>query len=84
MSITLSAPPAIVQDVRIYAEKHATSLNALIREHLEFIAAKERNARKKEADKLMDFFCRYYRAPRFGGGGRDGFCCGKIVATDKM
>ena len=56
MSITLSAPPAIVQDVRIYAEKHATSLNALIREHLEFIAAKERNARKKEADKLMDFF----------------------------
>lgn len=56
MSITLSAPPAIVQDVRIYAEKHATSLNALIREHLEFIAAKERNARKKEADKLMNFF----------------------------
>ena len=56
MRITLSAPPAIVQDVRIYAEKHGTSLNALIREHLEFIAAKERNARKKEADKLMDFF----------------------------
>ena len=56
MRITLSAPPAIVQDVRIYAEKHGTSLNALIREHLEFIAAKERNARKKEADKLMNFF----------------------------
>ena len=56
MSITLSAPPAVVQDVRTYAEKHATSLNAIIREHLEFIAAKERSARKKEADKLMDFF----------------------------
>ena len=56
MSITLSVPPAVVQDVRTYAEKHATSLNAIIREHLEFIAAKERNARKKEADELMDFF----------------------------
>ena len=56
MSITLSAPPALVQDVRMYAEKHATSLNAIIREHLEFIAAKERKARRQEADKLLDFF----------------------------
>ena len=56
MSITLSAPPALVQDVRMYAEKHATSLNAIIREHLEFIAAKERKSRKQEADKLLDFF----------------------------
>jgi len=39
MSITLSAPPAVVQDVRIYAERHSTSLNAIIREHLEKIAA---------------------------------------------
>ena len=56
MSITLSAPPALVQDVRMYAEKHATTLNAIIREHLEFIAAKERKSRKREADKLLDFF----------------------------
>ena len=56
MSITLSAPLALVQDVRMYAEKHATSLNAIIREHLEFIAAKERKSRKQEADKLLDFF----------------------------
>lgn len=56
MSITLSAPPALVQDVRMYAEKHATSLNAIIREHLEFIAEKERKARKAEAEKLLKFF----------------------------
>lgn len=56
MCITLSAPPAIVQDVRIYAEKHATSLNAIIREHLEKIAAIEREERKNGAKRLKDFF----------------------------
>ena len=56
MSITLSAPLAPVQDVRMYAEKHATSMNAIIREHLEFMAAKEKKARRQEADKLLDFF----------------------------
>ena len=39
MSITLSAPPSVVQDVRVYAERHSTSLNAIIRAHLEKIAA---------------------------------------------
>lgn len=33
-----------------------TSKNAIIREHLECIAAKERKSRKQEADKLLDFF----------------------------
>ena len=47
MSITLSAPPAVVQDVRMYAERHSTSLNAIIREHLEKIAALERKLRKE-------------------------------------
>ena len=56
MSITLSAPPAVVQDVRFYAERHSTSLNAIIREHLEKIAALERKSRQKGADKLRDFF----------------------------
>ena len=56
MCITLSAPPAIVQDVRAYAERHATSLNALIREHLEKIAAIEREERRKGARRLKDFF----------------------------
>lgn len=56
MSITLSAPPAIVRDVRLYAERHATSLNALIREHLEKLAAIERRERKEGARQLRDFF----------------------------
>ena len=56
MSITLSAPPAVVQDVRLYAARHATSLNAIIREHLEKIAAIERQSRRDGAEKLKDFF----------------------------
>ena len=56
MSITLSAPPAVVQDVRLYAERHATSLNAIIREHLEKIAAIERESRREGAEKLKHFF----------------------------
>ena len=56
MSITLSAPPELIRDVRIYAARHSTSLNAIIREHLEAIAAKERKARIKEAEKLKAFF----------------------------
>ncbi len=56
MSITLSAPPELIREVRIYAERHSTSLNALIRKHLEEIAAQERKARNKEAEKLKSFF----------------------------
>lgn len=52
MSITLSAPPAVVQDVRMYAERNSTSLNAIIREHLEKIAAIERKSRRDGADQL--------------------------------
>ena len=55
MSITLSAPPELIRDVRIYAERHSTSLNAIIREHLEKIAAMERKARTDEAEKLKQF-----------------------------
>ena len=56
MSITLSAPPAVVRDVRIYAERHATSLNAIIREHLEKIAAIERESRRAGAEEMRNFF----------------------------
>ena len=56
MSITLSAPPAVIKDVRIYAERHATSLNAIIRAHLEKIAEIERNARKEGSERLKEFF----------------------------
>ena len=34
MSITLSVPPAVVQEARVYAEERGTSLNALIRDFL--------------------------------------------------
>ena len=56
MCITLSAPPAVVRDVRIYAERHATSLNAIIREHLEKIAAIERESRREGVENLKNFF----------------------------
>ncbi len=56
MSITLSAPPAVVQDVRMYAERNSTSLNAIIREHLEKIAAIERKSRRDGAEQLKSFF----------------------------
>ena len=35
MNITLSVPPAIVQNVRAWAEKNNTTLNALVRAFLE-------------------------------------------------
>jgi len=34
MSITLSVPPAVVQEARVYAEERGTSLNAMIRDFL--------------------------------------------------
>ena len=34
MSITLSIPPAVVQQARIFAESQGTSLNAMIRDYL--------------------------------------------------
>ena len=55
MNITLSVPTELIRDVRIYAERHSTSLNAIIREHLEKIAAMERKARTDEAEKLKQF-----------------------------
>ena len=56
MSITLSAPPAVVRDVRMYAERNSTSLNAIIREYLEKIAAIERKSRRDGAEELKRFF----------------------------
>ena len=55
MSITLSAPLELIRDVRIDAERPSTSLDAIIREHLEKIAAMERKARTDEAEKLKQF-----------------------------
>ena len=47
MSITLSVPPAVVQEARVYAEEHGTSLNAMIRDFLVRLTADD--MRRSEA-----------------------------------
>ena len=47
MSITLSIPPAIVQEARAYAESQGKSLNAMIRDYLFGITGGE--SRRREA-----------------------------------
>ncbi|MBR4612243.1 MAG: hypothetical protein IKO40_05950 [Kiritimatiellae bacterium] len=46
MSITLSIPPAIEHDARIYAESHGTSLNAMVTDFLSAIV--DRDARRAD------------------------------------
>lgn len=55
MSITLSVPPAVVQDVRLYAERTKTSLNALLRAYMERLAQEERTRREKEAKDVYSY-----------------------------
>lgn len=55
MSITLSIPPAVVQDVRIFAERHNTTLNALLRAYMEKVAEEERKRREKASAEVYDF-----------------------------
>ena len=52
MSITLSIPPAIVQEVREWAEANGTSLNQYVRDCLE---AKIREIRDTKARKVLEF-----------------------------
>ena len=47
MSITLSVPPAVVQEARVYAEERGTSLNAMIRDFLVRITTED--LRRSEA-----------------------------------
>ena len=55
MSITLSVPPAIVQEVRLYADKVGTSLNQLVRDYLQKTADASRREREKAAKDAFDF-----------------------------
>jgi len=55
MSITLSVPPAIVQEVRLYADKAGTSLNQLVRDYLQKMADASRRKREKAAKEAFDF-----------------------------
>ncbi len=52
MSITLSIPPAIVQEVREWAESNGTSLNQYVRDCLE---AKAREISELRAMKAREF-----------------------------
>ena len=49
MSITLSIPPAIVQEVREWASANGTSLNKFLRDCLEAKVRELREERKKRA-----------------------------------
>ena len=55
MSITLSIPPAIVQEVREWAEEHGTSLNQYVRECLEAKCAEIHDARKRLAQEFLEY-----------------------------
>ena len=55
MSITLSVSPAVVQEVRLYADKKGTSLNQMIRDYLQSMADASRREREKIANETFDF-----------------------------
>ena len=54
MSITLSISPAVVQEVRAWAEENGTSLNQYVRDCLELKVNEIREKRKSAAEKFME------------------------------
>ena len=54
MSITLSIPPAVVQEVRSWAEENGTSLNQYVRDCLEAKVRELAAARKSNADRFEE------------------------------
>ena len=54
MSVTLSVPPNVVQEVRDWAEMNGTSLNQYIRDCLEAKVREIRAARKSVADRFLE------------------------------
>ena len=55
MSITLSIPPAIVQEVREWAEANGTSLNQYVRDCLEAKCAEIDEERKTRGRQFAEF-----------------------------
>ena len=55
-SITLAIPPSIVLDARDYAQRHATTLNRMIRDYLAGLVGA-----RSEGDELADEFARLVR-----------------------
>ena len=53
-NITLSIQEELLQDGRKYAQKHHTSLNALIRDLLKQVLKKNKDGWLKECFRLMD------------------------------
>ena len=56
MNITLSIPPAIVQEAREIADRNCTSLNRMIRDFLGEKIRAERERRRREADEVYAYF----------------------------
>lgn len=54
MSITLAVPPAIVEEIRSWAEENGTSLNQYIRDCLERKVQEIKAKRKSNADRFME------------------------------
>ena len=55
MSVTLSIPPAIVQEVREWAETNGTSLNQYVRDCLEAKANEIQELRTRKAREFKSF-----------------------------
>ena len=56
MNVTLSIPEDVVKQARRYAEKHGTSLNQMIREHLSGLT--HSTEREQKVAQAMAFFRR--------------------------
>lgn len=55
MSITLSIPPAIVQEIRVWAEANDTSLNQYVRDCLEAKVNEIQAARQRQAKEFFAY-----------------------------
>ena len=55
MSITLSIPPAIVQEIRVWAEANDTSLNQYVRDCLEAKVNEIQAARQRKAKEFFAY-----------------------------
>ena len=55
MSITLSIPPAIVQEIRVWAEANDTSLNQYVRDCLEAKVHEIQAARQRQAKEFFAY-----------------------------
>ena len=55
MSVTLSIPPAIVQEIRLWADANETSLNQFVRDCLEAKVNEIQAARRRQAKEFFAY-----------------------------